>query len=307
MVLDPQNISGSSGIMDSAKQAIDDLFEGQQETYEELMGKLGLFTHTNGNSTSQAAAENGYDIHREPKLNGHSSNGTHLNGNEMNTEMENGVSNADLVNDDIISEELEEGKLLPLSLERVLQGGGTLIPKIGNFVESDEESDLSSLSDFSDNEIEEQNRREKVENTEQDVDYNKMVETEKSSTELSERSIQQLQDVSEEISPARCENSNDSSDFNVLVLNRISDDDALPGQIFDAESEDVHAKITNLEISTQLLNKESEVHDKQSNEESPKKEFTDLIEEFKLDEDFDYDNVELTPKNWKMEFDTVCI
>ncbi len=62
MALDSQNLSGNSSTMDSAKQAIDDLFEGQQETYEELMGKLGLVAHANGNATSSAVEENGNNI-----------------------------------------------------------------------------------------------------------------------------------------------------------------------------------------------------------------------------------------------------
>eukprot|EP00795_Rhopilema_esculentum_P011537 gene11537-21762_t len=102
--------------------------------------------------------------------------------------------------------------------------------------------------------------------------------------------------------------SSQNSPFKVMVLNKIAEQDKLPGEAtedVDSAGFDIRPQITNIEIKTTSKSKSppespssSEAFQLERKRSSEPDVCSDDIEEFKLDENFDYDNVDLTPHDW---------
>lgn len=256
-------------------ETIDKIFENTQETYEDFVGSLLFLSEENYKKVQNGCHENGCS-------------------KESNDSKAENLISADDDAEGIPVEELDAGFSLAPSMDRALQFQETLIPKIGNYVDSDT-SDTSSLSDFSDAE---------------DCQINKNVIKHKDLTADKEHVDINSMDY-ESIDQPSVERTNSSDGFNVTMLNNVNADDPLPGEVCDDRQEtfdNANIQITNLGIRTSIkkvvVEEKSEVGEVDSEDSAIA---SDQIEEFKLDEDFDYDNVELTPKNWHITSNTVYL
>jgi len=284
--------------MDSA---LDLIFAKEEETLEEFQENISTLS-----SREWVANDDGISIV-------HGATANHqLNDSVAKIALNGRKDTPDDINLDIDNKEEEEIPCEELDIGistgsqmLLAQNKGSIMPKVDNFIDIEENDDssedhVSSLSSLSDLE------EEKEDNCHYDADLSPS----SGESNIKEGSLLLQEDIctptqnSEEIvdMDMTANLSNDEGKFNVVVLNHVNENDQLPGEA-DEETEGLSSmktRITNIAIKTKMAAPPN-VRNLNSEPGTDEAEITvpcssNEVETFKLDDDFDYDNVELTPK-----------
>eukprot|EP00794_Sanderia_malayensis_P018014 gene18014-19815_t len=289
-------------------ETIERIFQGRQETLEELVEKF-IFLPAERNRRIHSE-ENFHSGH----INGHHSSPEYINGHVETAN----VTICDVtLEDELPTQEIGEGTALPSTISRVLDDNNGITPKIGNYVDSDV-SDLSSLDEDTDIETDHESLEEECSNQKTEwegaaklLENSTSCQTETNGLEILGKSDDECwKDVLGNLPLHHDANLQESSndEFDVVFLNKINDTDDLPGQIFDDKKENkvgsIDVKVTNLQIHTRVKSEETSENSKAMDGAQPDEIDMDTVTQFELDENFDYDNIELTPKNPNIDFDT---
>lgn len=276
------------------------IFGKEEETFEECQRNISALSAKEWIDNKEQTSENGLQIHcsiLEPKIthNGHipELNGSHeLDANGFETE-------------DVPCEELGAG-LSSGSLIMNALGKDSIVPKVDNFIDVSDDNDDDDFGDDGDDDNDDHYDPSGTyhhSHHSKDCEGNRAndfaVDSSASFRCASNFQLQSSNEIYQEKN-LRCAGS--AFDCEVIMVNRMREDDELPGEVADiaVDSAKVHPRVTNIPIKTKAKaevngGSKCDGNDEYSTEPT-RLNLSNVVEEFLLDEDFDYDNVELTPK-----------